>query len=231
MELRLHHSARATKDIDLSLPEKRPREQRPHSIREQLQELTSQDLGDWFEFLIGAPILELDAAPYGGARFPVEVRLAGRKFATFHLDVGVGDAIMSQPEWIDTEDVLAFAEIPPARVAILPKEQHFAEKVHAYTLPRADLPNSRVKDLVDMVLLLELGLPGREEVRKAVRATFQRRRTHEIPALFPAPPELWSGIYDALAAECGVKAKSLAEAHEVVEGYWANLSLGASQAP
>ena len=34
----------------------------------------------------------LAAAPYGGARFPVNVKLSGRKFANFNLDVGVGDA-------------------------------------------------------------------------------------------------------------------------------------------
>ena len=36
------------------------------------------------------------------------------------------------------------------------REQQFAEKLHAYTLPR-NSANSRVKDLVDMALLIGSG--------------------------------------------------------------------------
>jgi hypothetical protein len=41
-------------------------------------------------------------------------------------------------------------------IPIISQEQQFAEKVHAYTLPRKT-PNSRVKDLVDILLLIENG--------------------------------------------------------------------------
>ena len=33
-------------------------------------------------------------------------------------------------------------------------EQQFAEKLHAYTLPRLERVNTRTKDLIDMVLLI-----------------------------------------------------------------------------
>ena len=36
---------------------------------------------------------------------------------------------------------------------MIAREQQFAEKVHAYSLPR-NQPNSRVKDLADMALLI-----------------------------------------------------------------------------
>jgi hypothetical protein len=51
-------------------------------------------LGDWFEYKIGPPILDLDAAPYGGARYPIEATMDARIFARFHLDAGIGDAVM-----------------------------------------------------------------------------------------------------------------------------------------
>jgi len=38
-------------------------------------------------------------------------------------------------------------------VQLIAREQQFAEKIHAYTLPRS-ATNSRVKDLVDMALLI-----------------------------------------------------------------------------
>jgi len=55
-----------------------------------LQGALTPALGDWLEYLIGAPMLDLDGAPYGGARYPVEARMDARVFARFHLDVGVG---------------------------------------------------------------------------------------------------------------------------------------------
>ncbi len=45
--------------------------------------------------------MSLEAAPYGGARFPVEARLDGRIFVGFHLDVGIGDAVMEPLEVIE----------------------------------------------------------------------------------------------------------------------------------
>src|SRR5262249_44078508 len=35
-------------------------------------------------------LMDLAAAPYGGARYPVEARLDRRIFTRFHLDAGIG---------------------------------------------------------------------------------------------------------------------------------------------
>jgi hypothetical protein len=40
-----------------------------------LQEAASLDLGDWFAYTVGAPMMDLDAAPHGGARYPIECRI------------------------------------------------------------------------------------------------------------------------------------------------------------
>jgi hypothetical protein len=69
MELRLKE-ARATKDIDLVM--KGTRGNSPDElIRTALQDVAERDLGDHFVFTIGRRMKDLDAAPYGGARFPV----------------------------------------------------------------------------------------------------------------------------------------------------------------
>ena len=47
-------------------------------VREMLQSAAHVSLGDWFEFTFGAPIMDLTAAPYGGARYPVDARTRGR---------------------------------------------------------------------------------------------------------------------------------------------------------
>src|SRR5262249_44022701 len=49
---------------------------------------------------------DLGAAPHGGARYPMEVRLDTRTFATFHLDVGVGDVVATPSEWPSGQELL-----------------------------------------------------------------------------------------------------------------------------
>lgn len=174
-ELWLGGKARATKDLDLSVPDPRKLSVDADASRDtnalvldRLREAAAVHLDDGIEVRIGMPMADLDAAPYGGARYPVEAQLDNRTFVTFHLDVGVGDAVVAGPEWITGLDLLGFAGIPPAHAAVLSREQQFAEKIHAYTLPRGERTNTRVKDLVDLVLLLHLGLPNMESVRNSI---------------------------------------------------------------
>lgn len=220
LEFRFQNIARATKDIDFSIP--KMKEATAEKILELLGAESAQDLGDWFSFLIGAPMLELDRAVYGGWRFPVESRVDGRTFSKFHLDVGVGDALFSEPEWKSGPELLSFAGIPPARVALLPVDQQFSEKIHAYSLPREN-PNSRVRDLVDLVLLIEYGLPDKAVMIGALKATFERRKTHELPTRLEKPPANWEGTYREMAEECGVTKKTIGEAFELLNAYWQKL--------
>ncbi len=205
MELRMEN-ARATKDIDLTVanPEHFARIEGSYNdgIREQLQDQLSLEMGDYFTFLIGLPMMELDAAPYGGARFPVDVKMDGRTFVKFHLDVGVGDVVAQPVEWRESRDWLEFAGVAPLWVALLSKEQQFAEKVHAYTLPNRGRANSRVKDLVDMVMLVQQGDMDPQRVNQSLELTFARRKTHEIPTQLDPPPDSWQPVFDRLAASC-----------------------------
>jgi hypothetical protein len=87
---------------------------------------------------------------------------------------------------------------------MIPREQQFAEKLHAYTLPRQGAVNSRVRDLVDMVLLIQSGTMAKDKVIEAVRITFDLRKTHNLPKVLPQPPTDWQKPYDALAKECSL---------------------------
>ena len=101
---------------------------------------------------------------------------------------------------------------------MLSAEQHWAEKFHAYTRPR-DSANSRVRDLVDLVLLIERHDLDAVRMRQAVTATFTRRRTHHIPPNAPEPPLLWTKPFLELAGECKLD-HTVATAHERVAAYW-----------
>jgi hypothetical protein len=53
-----------------------------------------------------------------------------------------------------------------------------------------------------MYLLLRAGVQS-DRIVEAVRAVFDRRKTHSVPAALPPPPESWSAPFAALADECG----------------------------
>ena len=204
LELRFK-AARSTVDIDLTVQRVAASASGDQNqiVREMLQSAADISLGDWFEFVVGPPSMDLTAAPYGGARYPVEARMDERIFARFHLDAGVGDVVMRPLETIVCRDWLGFAGIESSRVLMIAREQQFAEKIHAYTLPR-NAANSRVKDLVDLALLIGSGGLDKQRILEALRLTFERRGTHDLPASLVPPPADWQVPFHALAEECGL---------------------------
>jgi hypothetical protein len=223
LELRFK-TARSTVDIDLTLQRVEAAMaaggDTNHVVRDMLQKAADISLGDWFEFVIGPPVMDLTAAPYGGARYPVEARMDERIFARFHVDAGIGDVVMQPLETIVCRDWLGFAGIESSPVRMIAREQQFAEKIHAYTLPRG-AANSRVKDLVDLALLIGAGELNKRLILDALRLTFERRGTHDLPADLIPPPADWQIPFHALAEECGLPmdvAAVFAQVREFLEG-------------
>lgn len=150
LELRIER-ARTTKDVDLRMVRS------PDDILARLQEAGRRDLGDFVTFEVGPdedhPEIQNEGMQYDGLRFRAACKLAGKVYGQpFGVDVSFGDPILGEPEIVVAEDVLAFAGIAPPKLRLYPIETHLAEKLHAYTMPRAR-PNSRVKDLPDIALL------------------------------------------------------------------------------
>lgn len=83
-------------------------------------------------------------------------------------------------------------------------EQQFAEKLHAYTLPRTDRLNTRVKDLIDMVLLTQIRPLDLRALKSALDQVFKVRKTHNLPRELEPPPLQWLGPYTELANECSL---------------------------
>lgn len=233
MELRYRPRARTTRDIDLSVKAPavaRSETMRLDTIRDELQEAAEIDLGDFFRFRIAAARTELQGAPLGGGRFPCEVLLAGRVFARFHIDVGIGDPLLGSPEQLNGDDLLDFAGIDPPLIRAIPRAQQFAEKIHAYTFPWTDRPNTRTKDLVDLIMLLEEGgVAASAELRQAIHAVFATRHTHPVPSTLPDPPLSWSEEFRGLAAETGIFTTELSSGFARVKEFWDANDLGAGQ--
>lgn len=227
MELRVK-AARTTRDIDLALKRlpvpSADWEANAPNVLEVLREAGQIDMQDYFSFVFSDATQDLDAAPYGGARFPVDARLAGRTFAKFHLDVSTGDVLGEPYESLPGRDWLGFAGIATASFQAISPEEQFAEKLHAYTLPREGRENTRVKDLVDLILLIEQAKLDADRLPKSIRETFQRRKTHKISASLPTPPMSWSKPFAEMARECGLEA-DISKQFNQVERFYKKLAL------
>ena len=201
-------SSRTTKDVDLDLRERKIISANPELrntlILEKLQKYISIDLEDFFSFEIKPSKMNIVGTPYGGARFPVIAQVDGHVFAKFHLNVGVGTPIIEPLDSVKGEDWLAFAELHTKEVVAISLEQHFVEKIHAYTQPRVKQDNSRSKDLVDMALLIRTGKLNISKVKAAMQIIFEFRGTHSVPNELELPPRSWGRPFTRMARECNL---------------------------
>ena len=192
-------SARSTVDIDLTV---RRSERTGGTVLRMLRAAVELSLHDFFEFRVGQPTMNLATPPYGGSRYPVDAQMDGRSFVKFHVDVSVGDVLVDPLQKVRCADWLAFANVAPPLVTVTSREQQFAEKLHAYTLPRST-PNSRVRDLVDLVLLVKSNL-DRGLLGNAITATFEQRGTHPFPGELASPDASWTVPFSAHARQCNL---------------------------
>jgi hypothetical protein len=207
IQYRLGERARATLDMDLLADGPR------HDIHAKLTSAGLLELGDWFQYLVGRPVRPAtDDA--GSVRFQIEAHLDGRPFETFHLDVGWGDPVIESAEEIAAPSMLAFAGFEPVAFRCYPLSQHLAEKVHALTQPHTSGASSRVKDLVDILLIADQSGLNAETIDAAIAATFEARHTHAWPSSLPQPPDTWGLPYQRLATEVGVAETVLQSAME-----------------
>ena len=112
--------------------------------------------------------------------------------------------VIEPHETIQCRDWLEFGGIATSTVRMIAREQQFAEKIHAYTLPRS-AQNSRVKDLVDLALLIGSGGLDEQRILDALRLTFERRGTHSLPTSLAPPPVDWQIPFRALAKNAGFR--------------------------
>jgi predicted nucleotidyltransferase component of viral defense system len=226
LELRLGERARMTKDLDLGvdLGYFHTTEVSPAIVARKLREDVSLPNEDSFTFIV-PEVGEQDLSIPGvkAFRYTVEARLDGRRFETNRIDVGFGDPLIPPFDTLESSDLLSFANIPRATLRTTSRAQHFAEKVHALTRPWEDRINTRVKDLADIILLLNLGLSETQVVKKVITEIFASRKTHEIPNVIEPPPTTWTSSFSAMAKELEIAETTLDSAIIRINEYWRKL--------
>lgn len=125
--------------------------------------------------LKAGPIRE--EAEYNGIRVEFQARL-GNSQIRMQIDIGFGNAI--EPAALDVEYPTLLGHAAP-RIRAYPQEAVVAEKLHAMVV--LGERNSRLKDFYDLYALGRQFPFDGERLARAVRATFERRRTAVESAL------------------------------------------------
>lgn len=200
LELRLGLRTRTTKDIDLG------RADDEEAATEHLNAATGVDLGDFFDFEVRrTPALDA-ATGLHAVRYTVRVDLAGRRFEQFPVDIAFSESSPIQAEPLFGANSLEFADVAALQLPVVSFEQHVAEKLHAYTgtFGHDGRGSTRVKDLVDLVLIGELAEIDADCLRLEFATTFEQRARQPLPNALPSPPSSWARPYAVLAREVGV---------------------------
>jgi hypothetical protein len=98
--------------------------------------------------------------------------------------------------------------------------QHLAEKLHAYIRPHATGANTRVKDLVDILLIAEQLRVDAAALRASLAATFAARGEPALPGSLPDPPSAWATTFHRLSAEVGLTNNDLPSAFAVAHAFF-----------
>lgn len=219
LEVRLGDVARTTKDIDLV--GRMALASDPDDVLDALEHaLASGSFDDGFSFRPGVPRrLRADEAGSPAWRVSVDALVDGTPFERIKLDlVGQVDEVAGATEPLEVRAPITAPGCGPVTVVAVDVHQHAAEKLHAYArLYSGGRTSSRVKDLVDLVLLIDAGLltdPHRLSERLAV--VWSARDQSRPPPSLPEPPASWEGDLARLLSDLGTPHRSLAAAHTLV---------------
>jgi hypothetical protein len=200
LELRLGVGTRMTKDIDLAGAD--------NELTATTSLIAAQaiDLHDHFSFDIARTAALDQAEAFRAVRYSVTAEVAGRRFEQFPVDVALDEQPTAPSERLPIPSLLDFADIQPIEMPVIAIEQHIAEKVHAYTATYGpqEQQSTRIKDLIDILLIADLASPHAGRLRASLDTTFSRRERQPLPTALPSPPTSWASPYARATADIGL---------------------------
>jgi predicted nucleotidyltransferase component of viral defense system len=128
-------------------------------------------------------------AGYGGARVLIDAEIAKARCKT-QIDIGFGDAVTPAP--VTASYPVLLGEFPAPKLRTYPVYTVLAEKLHAIAL--LGMTNTRLKDYLDLHVLVEREVLDDALLAQAVAATFSRRGT-ALSGVLP------SGLSDEFAGD------------------------------
>ncbi|MBI5363048.1 MAG: nucleotidyl transferase AbiEii/AbiGii toxin family protein [Planctomycetes bacterium] len=177
-------SHRVTRELDF-LGHGEPSVERLRQVFTEVLTLDTPDDGVQFDLDTLEVGLIREDQVYGGVRIVVVAHIAAARVRV-QVDVGFGDAITPAAVLVEFPGLLSF---PAPRLHAYPRETVVAEKFEA--MVQLGVANSRMKDFHDIAVLARgFDFEG-ELLTRAIRATFERRRT----ALPSSTPTAWTPAF------------------------------------
>lgn len=142
------------------------------SITQTFKEIASRRVEDGISFDPESVTVEeiRKGAGYAGARVLITAELAGARVKT-QIDIGFGDVVTPEP--VQAVYPVLLADFPAPTLQTYPVYTVIAEKLHAIAL--LGMTNSRLKDYLDLSVLLERETLDADVLAQAIAATFKRR--------------------------------------------------------
>jgi hypothetical protein len=195
------HDARTTKDVDLF--------HQANSLDAALEALraaiTEVRIDDHFRFVITKvePSLGGGQPAVDGYRVSVDAYCGAQKKDSFGVDLVTGSMMTTAPE-IKIDTVLDVRGISAASMRLYPVVDHVADKLCATQATYGDAGtqrSSRVRDLVDLVVLGRTQDVDGDGLIAAIRAEWAHRSLPDQPVF--DPPPLWESQYARVARPVG----------------------------
>jgi hypothetical protein len=161
------------------------------SIAQTFRDIASVEVEDGIVFdpaSVSVEEIRKDAG-YSGARVLITGEIAKARCKT-QIDIGFGDAVTPEP--IHAIYPVLIDDLPAPRLRTYPVYTVISEKLHAIAL--LGITNSRLKDYLDLWVLLDREVLNAETLAQAIAATFIRRG-------MPVPVVLPTGLTDEFATD------------------------------
>lgn len=190
IELRLKLRARATKDVDIIVI--------PNTGADIVDALTHALREPYLDFAFRLTDVQ-EIAPTPARRMNIKMTYKHKPWATLRLEASPPEADATEAEQIAAFSLTQLGLDGPEQVACQSLRYQIATKLHAVTQRFDDRTNDRYRDLIDLILLVELE-PDLVQVADACARIFAQRGTHPWPPRLTIEPA-WPEQYRALAIE------------------------------
>ncbi len=186
--------ARHSKDVDLL-----------HSLSDvdtaliHLRRALARDMGDHFVFeIVSTTVMDQDQqAGVAGCRVDIDARVGPKSRQKFHIDLVTGSLMTGDPEPQPAPALVTVPGLVVPTYRLYPVADHVADKLCATEATYGGYPSSRVRDLVDLVVIARTQTMRLPALHAAVSGERLRRGLPVREAF--SPPPGWAPKWPTLA--------------------------------
>lgn len=186
---------------------------------EDLKRLASKDLHDFFTFTFDSvtPIAQGDNQPYlDGYRVVFRMSLGTKELSNIHVDLVTHQGALQNVEVISPRNLPALIKkMESHQYRLYPIANQIADKACAVVERISGRESTRIKDLVDLIIIANTQDCNATELSEALRSECHRRHL-PFPLVFHVPGSWKTSQFRKTAASTPARSYDLEEAEDLV---------------